>query len=98
MKNPLQLDNSIHPGLAAILRVIVALMVPSIACFGYYSLGSDAADSGWATLVILAYPLLIVSGLGLVSAFTSSSNRQLKVICATTGLVVGVGVLLIARW
>ncbi len=98
MKKPHPLHNSISPGLAAILRAVVALTVPTIACFGYYSLGTNnPADSSWATLVILAYPLIIVSGLGLVSVFTSDSNRRLKLIFSSAGLLVGILVLVIAR-
>lgn len=54
--------------LSGLVRLAVMLLVPTMACFGYYTLdGLDPSRSAWAIPAVLAYPTAVVGLLGLVS-------------------------------
>jgi hypothetical protein len=62
-----------------LLRAATFLALPTIACSGYYSLNRLGDDAGrWATLVILAYPVILISLLVLVSALLAPQISKLK--------------------
>lgn len=64
------LDSSV---LRWLIAVIVAITVPSIACFGFYSLDA-AGEVGkrWPYLVILAYPVALIGLIWLLASVLSA--------------------------
>ncbi len=62
-----------------LVRVIVVLAIPAVACFGYYALeDAGEAQSAWGPAVILAYPMALIGFIGLAMALLSPSSSRLK--------------------
>ena len=71
-----------------LMKLILAAMLPLVMCFGYYSLELLATDSLWVnTLAIIALPLLLLGGGGLVWGY---SDRGIKRLNRVWWLCVGV--------
>jgi hypothetical protein len=68
-------DNTTSP-LHWLYAVLPIVAVPSIACFGYYSLDSlgDVSSGTGRTLIVLAYPLALLGLVGLLAAAFSPSR------------------------
>ena len=61
-----------HP-LPGLVKLAVVIAVPTMACFGYYTLdGLDPDRSGWAIPAVLAYPLMLVGVVGLATSLRSA--------------------------
>ena len=61
-----------------LIRAAVAVAVPTIACFGYYSLESLGDDKGpWTLPVILAYPMALIGLIALAAQLLSPSRSKL---------------------
>jgi hypothetical protein len=58
--------------------VLLIVAVPSIACFGYYSLDSlgDVSSGTGRTLIVLAYPLSLLGLIGLMASAFSPVRRS----------------------
>jgi len=89
------LDSSI---LRWLIAVIVAISVPSIACFGFYSLDA-AGDVGrrWPSLVILAYPVALIGLIWLVASVFSAKRTLRGLLFPAACFVVPALFLLIIR-
>jgi hypothetical protein len=52
-----------------LIKLAVIVVVPTMACFGYYTLDAlPPARTGWAIPAVLAYPACVIGGVGLVCA------------------------------
>jgi len=81
-----------------LLRAAVALAVPTIACFGYYSLAYvDQEGSAWSTLVILAYPTALIGLVGVVAVLVSRRRSRALLWLAFVCLAVPLVFLLVLR-
>jgi hypothetical protein len=69
-----------------LIQLVVVMMLPTVTCFGYYSLeylGEDKAT--WALPVMMAYPVALI---GMVGLFHGASLVQaFQVGCVTLDLV-----------
>lgn len=78
--------------------VVIAVAVPTIACFGYYSLAFLGEEhSIWALPVILAYPVALIGFIGLVTTLASPQCSKLQRRLWTLCLIIPVGLLLLVR-
>jgi hypothetical protein len=60
-----------------IVRLAIAVALPTIACFGYYALDDLAPEhSAWAVPVVLAYPLLLIGVVGCVAQWVAPQKRS----------------------
>lgn len=63
--------------LTTALRIAVGVAVPTIACFGLYSLNGVVAEADAATTaVILAYPLALIGLIGMAALALSGSRAK----------------------
>lgn len=85
----------IHLWLAGIA---VAVAIPSIGCFGYYTL-QDLGEAGtrWAALVILAYPVALIGLVWLVATSFSPRRTKLRLLASALCFTVPAGFLLLVR-
>lgn len=52
-----------------LLKLAVMVLVPTMACFGYYTLDAlPPARTAWAIPAVLAYPVCVIGVSGLVAA------------------------------
>ncbi len=59
--------------------MIVVVAIPTVACFGYYSLDGLGEDQGvWGLAVILAYPTALIGFIGLAMALLSPRSSRLR--------------------
>ncbi len=59
------------------LRVAVWVAIPTMACFGYYTLdGLGEARSAWAIPAVLAYPVAVIGAVGLVATLGAARPRR----------------------
>jgi hypothetical protein len=69
-------STNVLPGLA---RLAVVIMVPTMACFGYYTLDAlDESRSAWAIPAVLAYPAALIGLVGLVSTLRAPSPTRTR--------------------
>jgi hypothetical protein len=81
--------------LPALARLTVMLLVPTMACFGYYTLdGLDPARSAWAIPAVLSYPAALVGLLGLVSTLRAGQPTRVRVLLWSLCLTLPVALLL----
>jgi hypothetical protein len=67
----------VRAGLRALIGLLLVLAVPGIACLCYYaSDGLGAARLGWAPLVNVAWPVMLLSGVCLVAALLARPRRD----------------------
>jgi hypothetical protein len=87
------------PSLARLLvGVVIALAMPSIACFGWYSLASaDKAGALVQAVVVAAYPAAILSLALLVLAHFSSRRSRRRVLVSAICLALSLAVVFVAR-
>ncbi len=84
--------------LAALVRLAVMLLVPTMACFGYYTLeGLDPARSAWAVPAVLSYPTALVGLLGLVSTLRAPQPTRVRLLLWSLCLMLPVALLLWLR-
>jgi hypothetical protein len=81
-----------------LVGVVVAVAIPSIACFGYYTL-EDLGETGhrWATLVILAYPTALVGLVWLVATCASVHRTGVRVAASALCFAIPASFLLLVR-
>jgi uncharacterized membrane protein YsdA (DUF1294 family) len=61
------------------VRLAVMLAVPTLACFGYYTLEAlPAARSAWAVPAVLAYPMALVGAIGSLAALRAAQKSALR--------------------
>jgi 4-amino-4-deoxy-L-arabinose transferase-like glycosyltransferase len=81
-----------------LIRIAVMVAVPSIACFGYYSLAGVGDQSGpWVVPMILAYPLALIGAIGLGMALLAQKRSTKRIWIAAACLVVPVVFILFMR-
>ena len=52
-----------------LIKVAVMIVVPTMACFGYYTQGAlPESKSAWAIPAVLAYPAAVIGVIGWVAA------------------------------
>jgi len=74
------------------------LLVPTMACFGYYTLdGLAPSRSAWAIPAVLAYPSALVGLLGLVSTLRAPRPTRTRFVLWSLCLVLPVALLLWLR-
>ena len=84
--------------LAALVRLAVMLLVPTMACFGYYTLdGLDPARSAWAIPAVLSYPAALVGLIGMVSTLRVPQPSRARFVLWSLCLVLPVALLLWLR-
>ena len=82
-----------------LLRVAVMLALPTLACFGYYTLDALPAErSTWAIAAVLAYPSVLIGTIGLVSALRRQPRSNRSVALWTMCAAVPLGLLTWLRW
>ena len=60
-----------------LVRLAVAVAVPTMACFGYYTLDAlGEARSAWAIPAVLAYPLALIGAVGVVLALRAPQRHN----------------------
>jgi hypothetical protein len=60
-----------------LLRLAIAVALPSVACVGWYSLDDLRPEySAWAVAVVLAYPLLLIGVAGGVMQWVTPQRRS----------------------
>ncbi|MEP6504396.1 MAG: hypothetical protein ABJD97_13755 [Betaproteobacteria bacterium] len=58
------------------IGLVLALAVPAVACYCYYLVVDlGPARAGWAPLVALSFPVVLVSGAALVAALLAHKRR-----------------------
>jgi len=76
------------PGrLTLLLRCAVAACLPTIACFGYYTmekLGND--NPPWSVVAVLAYPAAIVGLIGIAATLLSRRRSHSMLLVASACL------------
>jgi hypothetical protein len=81
--------------LQGLVRLAVVIMVPTMACYGYYTLDAlDTSRSAWAVPAVLAYPTALIGLIGLVSA-TRPPRRSTLVLTLRALCLVGPTALLV---
>lgn len=81
-----------------LIRVAIMAIVPTIACSAYYSveyLGRKEAT--WTLPVILAYPLALISLIGLAAELLSPQRSKLKLGFSAFFFIVPLAFLLLVR-
>lgn len=67
---------SISPKL---LRLVIIIALPTVSCFGFYSVRDLAEESLWLTIpIVLAYPVTLISIIGIVSALSTKPFPRLR--------------------
>ncbi len=89
----------ISSGLTRLLAgIIIAVALPSIACFGWYSMDSvQNASTALRAMVVIAYPAALIALTLLMLAFISARRSRLQVWASALSLALSVAVVLIAR-
>jgi hypothetical protein len=65
--------------LPSLVRLAVVIMVPTMACFGYYTLDAlDDRRSAWAIPAVLAYPAALIGLVGLVSTLRAARPTRTR--------------------
>ena len=81
-----------------LIRVVVAVAIPTMACFGYYSLERLGEGlEGWAVPVVLAYPAALIGLVGFVMAWNSPRRSIPKLALCALCIVVPILFLLWVR-
>jgi 4-amino-4-deoxy-L-arabinose transferase-like glycosyltransferase len=81
-----------------LIRFAIAVALPSIACFGLYSLDHVAEDnSSWTVPVILAYPAALIGLGGLAMAVLAPRRSNVKIWWWAIGVAIPVMFLLVVR-
>lgn len=84
--------------LSGLVRLAVMLLVPTPACFGYYTLDElGPGQSTWAIPAVLAYPTALVGLLGLVSTLRAPQPSRTRSVLWSLCLVIPVALLLWLR-
>jgi ACR3 family arsenite efflux pump ArsB len=77
---------------------ILVILVPGIACFGWYSTESVAdANAATLTLVIVAYPVVLIALTFLVLTLASARRSRFKLWASAVSLLLAIVVLFIVR-
>jgi hypothetical protein len=72
-----------------LIGTIVVVAIPSIACFGYYTLQDmDGSAGRWAPLAILAYPLALIGFVWMMTTCLSAQRTRFRL--WASGLCFGV--------
>ena len=81
--------HEVRVSLKVAIGVLLALVVPGMACYGYYAVtGISPARAGWAPAVALAVPVTLLSAIGLCAALlTATPRRRVTQACAAVLLV-----------
>ncbi len=81
-----------------LLRIAVVVAIPAVPCFAYYSLAYvDDAQGFLKLLVVLAGPLALIGGSGLIRELLQSQRSKLMLWLAGVTLVLPVILLLWIR-
>ena len=81
-----------------LIKLVVAVALPTVTCFGYYSLEFLGEDKGiWALPVIMAYPVALIGLVGLFRAFLSSGRTRLSLSLWALCIIVPITLLLWVR-
>ena len=84
--------------LRKLIGLAVAVAVPSIGCFGFYTLDAmGETGKHWPTLVILAYPIALVGLVSLVVTAFSSQRTTLRLLISAIFFIVPALFLLLVR-
>lgn len=82
-----------------LLRVAVMLALPTLTCFGYYTLdGLPAERNAWAIPAVLAYPLVLIGAVGLMSALRAPARSRLALALWALCTAVPLALLTWLRW
>ncbi|MGC2459267.1 MAG: hypothetical protein WA435_14885 [Gallionellaceae bacterium] len=86
-----------HPS-RLLVGVILVVAMPSIACFGWYSLGSTPNASAFVrAMVVAAYPAAIISLALLVLALSSPKPSRRRVWVSALCLALTLAIVFVAR-
>ena len=62
-----------------LVRLAAVIAVPTMACFGYYTLDAlDPSRSAWAIPAVLAYPLALIGLIGLVASLRTARPSRAR--------------------
>jgi hypothetical protein len=81
-----------------LIQLVVVVALPTVTCFGYYSLeylGDDEAI--WGLPVMLAYPVALIGMVGLFRTFRSSRRSSRALLLWTLCIIVPGALLLWLR-
>jgi len=81
-----------------LIRLVVAVALPAVTCFGYYSLEYlDADESIWSLPVMLAYPVALIGLVGFSSTLFSTEYSRLALSLWALCIIVPIAILLWVR-
>ena len=78
--------------LTRLTRLAVVVLVPTMACFAYYTLDAlDPGRSAWAIPAVLAYPTALIGLIGVVSTLRATQPTRTRIVlwslCLTAPVV-----------
>lgn len=60
-----------------LIRLVIIVALPTVSCFGYYTLDYIDTSKGWLVLlVIAAYPTALIGVVGFFMSVTSSGRNR----------------------
>ena len=81
-----------------LVGMIVAIAVPGIACFGFYTQNDVESKGGYgSTLAILVYPLILIGLIMLVTTYFSARRTPFRLIISVVCLAVPLLFLLLVK-
>ena len=90
--------HEVRVGLKLAIVVLLALVVPGMACYCYYAVtGLSAQRAGWAPAVALAVPAALVSACGLCAALLTAVRRPAVVRACGAVLLASAALVLVAE-
>jgi hypothetical protein len=90
--------HEVRVGLKLAIGVLLAVVVPGMACYGYYAVtGLSPERAGWAPAVALAMPVALVSAIGLGAAMLAAIPRPRRVRACAAVLLVSASLVLVAE-
>ena len=90
--------HEVRVGLKLAIGVVLALVVPAMACYCYYAVtGLSAARAGWAPAVALAVPVALLSAVGLCAALLTATPRPRVTRACAAVLLVSASLVVVAE-
>jgi hypothetical protein len=82
-----------------LIQLVIVLALPTVTCFGYYSLEYlDEDEAIWALPVMIAYPVALIGMVGLFRVLRSQGRSRLALSLWTLCVIVPVMFLLWIRF
>ena len=90
--------HEVRVGLKLAIGVVLALVVPAMACYCYYAVtGLSPARAAWAPAVALAVPVALLSAVGLCAALLTAAPRPRVTRACAAVLLVSASLVVVAE-